>query len=127
MKKCRRCQQDLPVEEFDTTPTGRLKHSCKKCLLSKKCSTCGQEFDSKITGYLCSECRKDVDRGVMTRRAARTETEIISDMKRLRPDGRKRCYSCDRYLVLDEFGRNKYSADGCGHLCKKCLRDKYTK
>jgi hypothetical protein len=49
----------------------------------------------------------------------RSDTQVLADQRRLRPDGTKWCTVCKTKHPLSEFPKKKLSADGLMSLCKK--------
>lgn len=109
-----------------------LPDSCTPCQVPPtflSCYTCKEVLPvaELNSNRQCVECRREQDRKVTQKRRERTESQILQDRRRLRPTGRKICPGCSKEFALEEFGRNRNTADGCGGRCKKCLRNKNAK
>jgi hypothetical protein len=57
----------------------------------------------------------------------RTPEQVLSDRKRLRPNGKKRCTACEAEKNFSEFAPHQSSSDGLSHQCRKCINEYKTK
>ena len=54
------------------------------------------------------------------KRAAAVAGIALADWQRLRASGRKRCYTCCRWLPTMWFGADRSRPDGAAGRCRKC-------
>lgn len=124
-------------------------YSTESNLVAKTCTMCctikqpNEYYRSTTTKdrlmSRCSECTRRVRRlHVKTNRdrlnedqrlkaeknSLRSHEQVLEDRVRLRPDGKKRCYSCGITKGLDEYPKAIMHTDGLASTCKKCSRRK---
>lgn len=97
MKRCRRCERELPVTEF---PKNRRKEDGLH--------------------YYCRECTRAYQREYAKKNAARNSDEIVIPSE-------KRCPGCGITRPSSEWYRNRASRDGLMSHCKPCRRAKEAK
>ena len=105
---------------------GRSKMESKKC---PKCGTVSDNFghdSTTVDGFrtYCRSCTKDFSAEIRLRLLSRTSDEMESDQNRLRPDGKKACFSCKAVKPLGRFYKHSSQADGLSAMCKDCHNER---
>ena len=134
-KKCERCGEVLPLEQFEWynyKGTNKRRRICSKCYHdalrknkggTKVCNECHQELPltefyqraSGVYSSLCKACSKKYNvKWAKEKRDAKMAEEFAGATTKV-------CKTCGRELPLDAFGGHAKTWDGKHTICKECL------
>lgn len=109
MKKCSRCGQELPTEEFyrNKRSADGLQWYCKKCA-----KTYSLRYYAAMMG----------DENLHAHHLRMRKKRMILRAEQS-PITEKRCAVCGQTKSVYHFYRNAYSNDGFASYCKECKRE----
>lgn len=114
-KTCFSCRSICAASEFAPANKGRyrLQSQCRGCSRIRMENKRDTVVDGERLGHTMAKLSND-------RYKSRSEDEILSDRRRLRPSGTKRCIHCEVSKSFDHFHTANNRADGLRDICTTC-------
>lgn len=116
-KTCSFCRNLLSVDEFNKSSSKKygVASSCRACMRRYNSQWASNSADNgKSIGVSRYELRRESNKG-------RTPEEVAAECNRLRPNGVKKCTSCQTEKTLDMYYASKNYEDGLQYKCKECI------
>lgn len=113
-KTCTMCHTVKQPSEFYSSKT-------TKDGLTAKCAECTRQ---RRRAYFESnrERLNEEQRLKGVKNTSRSHEQVLKDRRRLRPDGKKRCFSCGITKETGEYPKAVIQTDGLANSCKRCSR-----
>lgn len=104
-------------------PSAYYRSTTTKDNLTSKCSECTRQVRrSHIKAH--RDRINEEQRQKAEKNSLRSYEQVLEDRDRLRPEGKKRCYSCGITKDLGEYPKASMRTDGLASTCKNCSRRK---
>lgn len=118
-KSCRQCDDMKPVTDFYKN----RNRNATRDGYAQKCKVCQSKYASEYRRKRRADdpaYYRKTHSTQFERLNARSESEVLADRARLRPNGTKRCVLCKGIKPLSNFSPVKRYADGLAARCNTC-------